>query len=94
MEFLSGEVLKGVGLLLGGIGAGAAYVKKWPSLRQLKRIEEKEHQCTDAACHEKVITTIAKVVNLEKGQAEIFQKLDDMPERIVTLLKDTKGLLG
>ncbi len=92
------EALKTVGYVIGaaagGMGAGIAAVKTWPIWRKNSNDKKK---CSDPDCHDLVIITAEKVETLEDGQAEIFKKLNDintnMPSRIVTLLKDTKGLL-
>lgn len=58
-----------------------------------KAVAEISKSCSDSICHEKVVTNSGQIEILKKGQEIIFSKIDDMPQKIVTLLKDTKGLL-
>jgi len=88
-EFTLANILIGFGTVLGSLGAGVSVGKKVPFFKGTPD----SNKCSDNGCHDKVIETTARVDTLEKGQAKIFEKLDDMPMDIVRLLKDTKDLL-
>lgn len=87
---IQAEILEGFGILLGGIGAGAMAVKKWPFF---KKNGNSKAACPMTGCHDIVITTSAKVKTLEEGQNALFERVNALPGEIVRLLKDTKGLL-
>lgn len=79
-DFLAGIII------LTGIAGGIMYKFGFLTFRRNGKINGK-------ADHDLVIITAGKVEVLEKGQDLIFEKLNEMPEKIVGLLKDTKGLL-
>jgi hypothetical protein len=91
---IDAELFKGLGILLGGMGTGAICVQKWPIWKKNGNGNGgHDAGCQDQGCHNLVITTAAKVETIEVGQAEMFKEIRDMPLKIVTLLKDAKGLL-
>lgn len=84
-DFLGPEAIIGTLVIIGSIAVG---------LNRLKLLTfGKNSKCPLPTCHDAVVSTSARVDALEKGQEKIFKKLDDMPKEVVTLLKDTKGLL-
>lgn len=84
------NILIGLGTILSCLGVGAGAGRKLPFS---SKESVKKEGCPDPKCHDTMVTTITKVDKLEEGQKAVFKKLDDMPHIIVTLLKDTKGLL-
>lgn len=90
-DFSLTNILIGFGTILGSLGVGVGAGKKLPLFRSKE--PEPSGKCTDHGCHDTVIETSARVDILEKGQTKLFAKLDDMPQDIVRLLKDTKDLL-
>jgi len=91
---INAEILTGVGVILGSIGGSYAAVKKWPILsRNMKIPDPKKDGCSDQTCHDIVVITASKVKTLEEGQEAIFKKIDDMPVKIVSILRETKGLI-
>jgi hypothetical protein len=61
-------------------------------------LKTKENKVTDgtcpcSTCHDIVVDMSARLTNIERNEDELFQRVNDAPERIVAILKDTKGLL-
>ena len=83
-------------LIAGAILAGYAAVE---TLRRVGLIhfgrKEKTNGtngCDNIDCHDIVMASKNKIRSLEDCQVKIFERLDNMPQRIVAMLRDTKGL--
>lgn len=72
-----------------GLAAGGKAIHMWTK----KDTESNGNSvCRVPSCSKAVIETTTKVGNLEQNTKLIFEKLDQMPNRIIELLSNAKGI--
>jgi hypothetical protein len=99
MPFIDPEVMIGLGGFIGAATGVYAGIKKWPFWKNYKDDRQNEDiklktldHCQVPACHDLVVETSTEVKELKAGQVEIFERINELPNDFIKVLKDAKEL--